>query len=166
MSGFEPFFDYEEINEEMSSDLKKSLEVFRKAQDDLVAAKTPDRGIVCARRLLEAQNKLSLIARAINETIYTVPVMVHEAGKVKTETESDGTSFRVQRCDRCGSELIAADDDDSGDFFDVGNQIAKSSVSKKINPKNRREMYYIGDRDLRKHEFECISLKNIFEEFK
>lgn len=169
---FKPFHDYDQLDAEQAADLKEALARYRKAQDDLLAAHTADRQIICAQRVLEANQDAVAVIDEINKDIYTVPALVHTAGEIELE-ESDelGMSVYVQRCERCGSVLHASSSDDRG-FFDEGDRIAKKA-SKKLNRRaNRRammipdlnQMYFVGDRDLQKYELECVSLKNIFEE--
>lgn len=151
---FEPFFDYEDISHEMASDLKDALGQLRQAQDDLLSAQDAESEVACAKSVIEAQNEIRLIHSAINREIYTVPAMVHVAGKPKLEFER-GRPVYVQRCERCGSDLCHSHQEED-DHFEVGQQVGKAQVQ------DAETMYFIGERELEDHELQCVSFKEIF----
>jgi hypothetical protein len=160
MGGFEPFFDYDSLSEEMAVELKSALSEYKKAQQDLLEAEEVIQQVNCAKRVIEAQNALMLTARTINEEIYKVPVIVHKAGRIRKERTDygEGEKAYVQRCKRCASELHIADDEDL-EAWQIGSTVAKTS---KGSP--RPAMYLIEDRELLAHEYECVSFKNIFKD--
>ena len=148
---FKPFFDYELVTKEMAGALRDSLKNLRKLEDDLIVAHTAERQIVCAKRLLEAKDEIGLISKEI-----------HQAGEVKLEQDDDGSFNYVQRCSRCGSELTISDEE-HGESFEEGDIIAKTSSMNGFNRRRpTRHMYFVGGRDLKKHELECVSLESIF----
>jgi hypothetical protein len=159
MGGFEPFFDYDSLSEEMAADLKLVLSEYKQAQEDLLGAGGVIQQVNCAKRVVEAQNALMTTARAINDVIYTVPVIVHKAGRIRKETIDleDGEKAYVQRCSKCASELHIASDRDL-DAWQIGSAVAKTSKGSPM-----PTMYLIEDRELLAHEYECVSFKNIFK---
>lgn len=170
---FKPFHDYDQLDAEQAEALKEALARYRKAQDDLLAAHTADRQITCAQRLLEANQDAIVVIEEINKDIYTVPALVHTAGEVELEQHEEfGMMLYMQRCERCGSVLHASSSEDRG-FFEEGDRIAKRAEKKLSRKPSRRammmipdlnQMYFVGDRDLEKHELECVPLKSIFGE--
>lgn len=157
---FEPFFDYEAISQEMAEDLSETLRQLREAQEDLLSAQDAEGQVACAKRVVEVQNEIMFIHREINRHIYTVPAMVHVAGEPKLEFER-GRPVYVQRCERCGSDLCHSYNHESSEDFDnehfaVGERIGKAEVE------GAETMYFIGERDLREHELQCVSFKEIF----
>lgn len=164
MTSFEPFFDYAQIDAEMAQDLKEVYTDLRAAQDRLIKSTAENEILEAAKTLLECQNEISIIARSINEEIFTVPAMVHVAGEVLMEDNpEDGYDdfLYVQRCERCGSNLHFCDFE-MEPYFDVGEKVAKVVVSRSPSGRSGESLYRIGDRDLEPYEFECVSLKNIF----
>lgn len=152
---FEPFFDYEAISEEMADDLKDALVQLRQAQEDLLSAQDAEGLVACARDVVEAQNEIMYVHREINRHIYTVPAMVHVAGKAKLEF-SHGRPLYVQRCDRCGSELCRSRDEDETNFTE-GELVGKAQMGD-----DSEAMYLVGERELKEHELQCVSFKEIF----
>jgi hypothetical protein len=156
MSAFEPFFNYDSLNEEMAADLRIALTEYKKAQDDLLEADEVGQQVNCAKLVVEKQNELMKTAKLINNEIYTIPVIVHEAGRVRKQ-KIKGEVVYVQRCRKCASELHISNDRDMAGW-ESGAQVAKTS---KGSPSPM--MYVIEDRETLDHEFECVSLKNIFK---
>lgn len=170
--GFEPFHDYEQLDEEQAAEIREALAEYRKASDDLLEAEAADQQVVYAKRLLKTHQNTSKVIAGVNREIYTIPAMVHTAGEVEYEEhEVLDMMIHIQRCERCGSVLHASPRE-SGGFFTPGDKIGKKSTKKL--PKRSSyprgmmptfdQMYYVGERDLEKHELECVSLKSIFEE--
>ena len=159
---FKPFFDYELVTKEMAGALRDSLKKLRKLEDDLIVAHTAERQIVCTKRLLKAKDEIGLISKDIHQEVHTIPAMIHQAGEVKLEQDDDGSFNYVQRCSRCGSELTISDEE-HGESFEEGDIIAKTSSMNGFNRRSpTRHMYFVGGRDLKKHELECVSLESIF----
>jgi hypothetical protein len=164
---FEPFFDYDQINDEMAADIREAYVELRAAQDTLISSTDSQEILAAAKSLLEWQNEISIIARSINEEIFTLPAMVHVAGDVSAEEDvdfdnDDVSMIYVQRCERCGSNLHFADSE-MDPYFEVGEQVGKIVMNQSMTKRIGETLYRIGDRDLEPHEFECVSLKNIFE---
>lgn len=151
---FEPFFDYEALSEEMAEDLRDALRQLRQAQEDLLSASDAEGLVSCARDVVEAQNEIMSVHREINHHIYTVPAMVHVAGKAKLEF-SEGRPLYVQRCDRCGSELCRSRSEEEQNFTE-GELVGKAQME------DGQAMYLVGNRDLEDHELRCVSFKEIF----
>lgn len=174
--GFEPFHDYDQISEEQAAELREALADYRKATDDLLVAHIGSRQVVCAKRVLESHLKVSKVVKSVNEEIYTEPAMVHVAGEIEYEHYDEfGVTLNVQRCERCGSVLMASPRDDTNAFFDEGDKIAKKNSKRYMGRSSKymrradlipdmSQMYFVGHRDLEKHELECVSLRSIFEE--
>lgn len=156
---FEPFFNYEAISDEMAEDMRDALSQLREAQEDLLSADDAEGRVSSAQRVVEAQNEIMFIHREVNRHIYTVPAMVHVAGKPKLEFEN-GRPVYVQRCDRCASDLSRSIQEGDDDHFGVGEKVAKAQMDR--DEKLYETMYLVGDRELHEHELQCVSFKEIF----
>ena len=151
---FEPFFNYEQISEEMAHELRDALKQLRDAQEDLLSAEDAEGVVTCARSVVEAQNEIMITHKAINRYIYTFPAMVHVAGEPKLEFD-DGRPVYVQRCERCASELCRSDREDD-EYFGKGESVGKADLGE------ANATYLLGERERYDHEFECVSFKEIF----
>lgn len=159
---FEPFFDYGRIDDEMAKDIRDVLIDLRDAQDDLVDAETEKERVEAARRVMDYGNEIRILTREINEDILAIPALVHVAGETVEEDEN-GDVIYVQRCERCGSELSISDIEDD-EFFDAGTKVGKViSDGNSVGMASSMIMYQIGNRKLDKHEYECLSFAQIFD---
>lgn len=159
---FDPFFDYEKIDEDMALDLRDVLIDLREAQEDLLASNSAKEQIALAKKVMEYSNEIRILTRDINEQILTVPALVHIAGETVEEMD-DGEIIYVQRCERCGSELSVSDMEDD-EFFTAGTKVGKViSDDNAIGMRSSIIMYRIGDRKLDKCEYECLSFDQIFD---
>lgn len=175
--GFDPYLDWDKINDEMTNDLHEGLVFFHEAQERFRHNKSPKN----ASDMLKAHYEMAEIASDVKEAIYTQPMMVHVAGEVKSEDNPDNPLEEavIQRCKRCGSVLQVYKEglsqmtqhgpepisEDEMLWWDDGDIVAKTSDSTSIH------MYQIEgkdkpDRALEKHEMECVSLTDLvgFEE--
>jgi hypothetical protein len=98
---FEPYFDWGQIDEEMTTDLHEAIVAYRKATDAFVEEGSAEK----ARALMQSQHEVGMVAEAIRRTVWTQPVMVHIAGQKKAEVDDEGHDTIIQRCKRCGSTL-------------------------------------------------------------
>lgn len=165
---FEPYFDWDGINDEMAEDLHRALSSQLETRANFL--REPTRAN--AGRFLKATRKLSQIGQAIESTIWTLPVIVHEAGEKKIETDEEDDEVVMQRCRRCGSILqvwhehialmtpsgpqrIAEEDIP---WWNPGAIIAKSDSDNGM-----MSMYEIEGRELDKHEKICPDLAALNE---
>lgn len=159
---FEPYFDWAEISQEMATDLYDVIADYETAKKNFLKHRSPD----AAGKFLEQQHKLSGVADAIYQTIYTKPVMVHVAG---ARVDDDDENV-VQRCKLCGSILQLWHDGlvqmtgdgprqvtpDDMEWWDEGDRVAKSHEPMSMN------MYLVAPgRDLEKHELPCPNLSEL-----
>lgn len=167
MTGFEPFIDWDEFDDEMLGDLSTAYDQFRAAQKRFDKKKTKENAIA----LLKTQLEISDIATAVHRTLFTVPVMVHVAGEKAFTQDDDGGTVITQRCTRCGSVLqdwkagyhsmtpagpmpIGQDDIpwwDAGDIVGKSGDENESMTVYQIDP----------ERNLEKHERECYAFDSL-----
>lgn len=170
LMNFDPFIDYESVNEEMAADLHQAMRAQREAAQDFVSDDEPD--LAKAAKFLEITNDVNSTVGAIMETLYTLPVMVHVAGERKEENNPDDESEQgvVQRCKRCGSVLhfwregIAIFtpegprmlQEDDVPWWEEGTLVAKGQSDSTL------AMYEIEEkRELEKHERECLDMNSL-----
>jgi ribosomal protein S27AE len=169
---FEPFFDYESVDERMASDLHSVITDYRKCCQRFES----NGSVVNAVAVMKAQDELQHVYEAIKHSIFTVPALVHVAGPKKVETHPEsGNEATVQRCSRCGSviqlwheHMIAMTgegprelDEDEVPWWKVGDVVAKCNHPAGMN------LYEIENRPLKRHERECVDMsmiENIFRE--
>lgn len=167
MSEFEPFFDYDKVNQEMADAFGQAIHRHKKIVEEIFRS-----GGKCSpKQLVEAlksNEECEEIVGAIKEDIFTIPVIVHVAEDPAEDEESEGI---VQRCARCktvlsfwreGIQALTAEgprqiDQEDVPWWDEGTLIAKTSSSQGIG------MYEITpqDRKLERHEVECVGLPNL-----
>ena len=174
MQNFDPFLDWEAIDEEIASDINKHVKRHRRLMEQFALMKRGDPGFVeAARELMQQQHKTTTLMGQVMHHIYTVPAMVHIAGERKWEDNLDDNTEQglIQRCARCGSPLgffsegMMVIDEDSGQprplveedvpWFTVGETIGK------IDRDEGMTMYAIEGRELFKHERECVALNDL-----
>ena len=159
-NNFEPFIDWDGLDEEMSNDLWSALREFELAKVTFLKERRPEN----AARLMIAQEKISEINDAIRNTLFTLPMMVHCAGEKIVGNDDDGREEIIQRCTRCGSTLQQWKDGwgtmvdgevkkleaDDLIWWEPGKQIAKATND------TTTSLYEIPlDRPLEKHELMC-----------
>lgn len=169
MENFDPFLDYDAVSDEMAEDLYEGLSAYESAKAHLLASPVGSKERVkWARKVLEAQKETADTAGAIYETIYTIPMIVHEAGERKIETDDDGNEFTVQRCKRCASVLQSWAG--TGEMTMFGQQIDVEDlpwwedgdvVAKSGDSDYRLDLYLIEDRPLEKYEYKCVALNEL-----
>lgn len=157
---FEPYFDWDAIDEKMTDDFHALFMEYKKAQEDFASKKS----VRTAANFMRLQREMSNIAHAIQHAVYTVPMMVHVAGPKVQNTEEDGTEQILQRCKRCGSVLQVWQDkfliptidglqplsEDDLPWWDEGDIVAKASDD------TGSTMYQVDEgRDLDDHERPC-----------
>lgn len=163
---FDPFLDHDAITDEMASDLASDMDRFENAKQEFRSTKSKD----SAGKMLDAQADLTATIQAIQETIFTQPVMVHEAGEKAEFVDEEGHDTMIQRCKRCGSTLqfwhegivamtpvgpqeISAEE---VPWWSPGDVVAKS-----VEP-GGMTMYEIDKtQKLDKHEMPCIDLSDL-----
>jgi hypothetical protein len=175
MQNFDPFLDWNAIDDEIAAELNKALKNYRRAMEAFAKMKRGDEDFARAAQVfLKTQLRLQRMASGVINHIYTVPVMVHVAGEKKVETNPDNEDQTgvLQRCARCGSILnlwregMMMLDPEEGPrevceedlpWFEPGTVIAKAENNGSIS------LYPIeGDRELEKHERECVALNELF----
>jgi len=175
MQNFDPFIDWEAIDDEIAADLNKAVKNYRRAQLGFAKMKRGDEDFAKAAQVfLKSQLHLTRLANSVINHIYTVPVMVHIAGERKTEVNPDDESSEgiLQRCARCGSILhlfrdgLMVLDPETGPremqeedlpWFDPGALVAKAETETGV------QMYVLDDKhELKKHERECVALNELF----
>ena len=166
---FEPHIDWDDISDEMATDLHRNVVALKRAQDRLLAYQGLPEGEglrLLAANLLRAQQDLSTTAVAIQTTLYVVPMVVHVAGGRGCMTDDDGNEQVVQRCKRCGSVLQVWIEGfhrvtpegpckfscDQFDWKKEGEIVAKAAHA------NAHRMYQIEDRELEEFERQCPDL--------
>jgi len=169
MSGFEPFFDYDKLTQEMTEVLHHAATRFNLARDTFI--RNPPNTRLCID-LLRAERAFDRTIDEVSRELWTLPVMVHVAGQRETEVCEDcGEGERIiQRCKRCGSTLHlwhehlmvltpegpAELEEDDIPWWEEDTLVAKGTDGP------RMTMYSIHpDRRLEKHEMECVSLVDI-----
>jgi hypothetical protein len=174
-SNFDPYFDYESLNDEMVDDLHKALRRYYVIQQDISSSESTSKAKV--KELLESFDEVTNVMTDVKRAVYTVPSMVHKAGPKKWETNPDDEDQEavVQRCSRCGSVLswwnegvmgMGEDgrprvlEEDDIPWWDEGATVAKSTND------NMMGLYEVAQgRDLDKDERECVSLAGLEEQF-
>lgn len=174
---FDPFLDWEAIDDEIAADFNKAIKQYRRATEAFAKMKRGDEDFAqAARTVLKCQMKVTRLSQGILSHIYTLPVMVHVAGERKNETNPDDPMQEgtLQRCSRCGSVLhfwhegiIALTDqgprpltEEDVPWFEKGEIVAKGETQGGVS------MYVIDPpRDLEKHERECVSLSDLVGDF-
>jgi len=161
---FEPYIDWEDISDEMTSDFREKFLEYKKAQEMFTAHSSNEN----AARFLRIQFELSRLSAAIAQTLYTVPMMVHVAGPKVSGKDDDGEEQIVQRCKRCGSILQSWQPSMHFPTSEGPLQIPEDSmmwweedagVAKSV---RQGTMYPIeGGRELEKHEKICPDLTSL-----
>lgn len=164
--GFDPFLDWDAVEDEMVNDLHSALLDYEKAKHVFMFNKTRERAV----KLLQAQLKIGQISSAIHSTIATMPVMVHVAGPRIEEIDEEGHDTMIQRCKRCGSMLQfwhegmgvmtpagpAGLQPEDVPWWGDGQTVAKGTTQ------NAMAMYEIDEgRPLAKHERPCPALDEL-----
>lgn len=168
---FEPFLDWDAMTYEMALDL---YEAMTKAQDAARAfskVEVEDEGNLVAqgRVVVETQKEVGEILEAICSTIWTHPVMVHVAGPKKNELHPDDPMVEgvLQRCKRCGSVLSFWHEGmraiTQEGFREIGEDDVPWWEDEAVVAKaNSVGMYEIEkERELEKHEMQCVSLTEL-----
>lgn len=176
MQNFDPFIDWEAIDDEIAAELNKAVKNHRRAVDAFARMKRGDEDFAkAAQVVLKTYVKMGRTAQGIINHLWTVPVMVHVAGERKWETNPDDEDVQglLQRCARCGSILHLfhegmmvldpetgprAMTEDDLPWYTPGDVIAKSDQGGNVS------MYLIENgRELEKHEHECVALNELFD---
>jgi len=164
---FEPYLDWDSIEDEMVDDLHELFMEFRKAKKNFISSKSKERAVA----VLKAQYELGRITTAIHHAIFTRPMMIHVAGPKQKIADEDGSDQIVQRCKRCGSILqlwsenfmavtpagpIPLEEEDVP-WWDDDDVVAKAG-----DPDQGMQMYEVGkDRELERHERLCPDLTSL-----
>lgn len=167
---FDPYLDWDKVDQEVTDDLYDALASYERDRETFLKNKTIDN----AKKVLRSHNAITEVSIAVHDYIYTIPVMVHEAGTKKRELDPDYPEegeVTVQRCKRCGSILhawregvgVMTNDgpkeisEDDIPWWDVGDIVAKAT-----GPEGAIGMYLIDpDHQLEKHEMKCVSLVDL-----
>lgn len=163
---FDPYIDWQAMNEKMVDDFHDLLVRFKSAQDDLLKTKSKEKVI----EVIKLQIEMSRISAAIQQTLFVMPVMVHVAGEKTKKLGEDGSEQVSQRCQRCGSVLqfwkegyaaatptgpIPLDEDDLPWW-------SKEDLVAKATNDSSATMYGIDkERPLKKYEMSCPDLKSL-----
>jgi hypothetical protein len=172
---FDPFIDYELLDQASANELHLAAKEHRDAVDDFVADEHAS--VHKAKTVLQKVDQVDKTATKILTDLWTVPVMVHLAGEKKTEDNPDKPEqeVEVQRCQRCASILnfwhedMAQELPDGFDGFDVDNDAEvdhhwwePGDVIGKVGDESHIGVYSIDPkRELEKHERECVSLSEL-----
>jgi hypothetical protein len=162
---FDPFIDWDSVTQEMADDMHVKILEYKEAIKKFEAENTISN---CAD-VLRLQFELTTTSNSIHAALFTVPVMVHNAGEKVSDSDSEGHSVITQRCTRCGSVLQGWREgmavltpngiedlvEDKISWWKPGDVVAKASDAESMT------MYVIEDRDLDKHERECVDISHL-----
>jgi hypothetical protein len=168
MKNFDPFPDWEKVDQEMADDLHQEVVGQQRALKVFESEPTPEN----AAALIEFYTKTQATVAAIITAIWTQPVMVHVAGERKWEKnpDDDDQEALLQRCTRCKSVLnfwfdsmmtVGEDgprpiDQEEIPWWENGEFVAKGDGE------SGYSMYLIEKgRELEKHEFECVGMPEL-----
>jgi hypothetical protein len=168
MKNFDPFPDWEKVDQEMADDLHAVVVQQREAVEAFEENKTPENAAELIRLYTETQATCEAIMRAI----WTQPVLVHVAGEREWEKNpgDEDQEALLQRCQRCKSVLsfwfenmmMMADDgprpmdQDEIPWWEKGEIVAKGEGE------NGFSMYLVEKgRELEKHEIECVGMPDL-----
>jgi hypothetical protein len=172
---FDPFIDYELLDQASANELHLAAKEHRDAVDDFVSDEHAS--IQKAKLVLQKVDAIDKTATKVLTDLWTVPVMVHVAGEKKTEQNPDNPEHEVdiQRCQRCASILnfwhedMAVELPDGFDGFGVDLDAQEDhhwwkpgDVVGKVGDESHIGVYSIDPkRELQKHERECVSLSEL-----
>ena len=171
---FNPFYDYEDLTDEMVEDLHDDLWNLEEAKREFIASPSKD----TAAEYMKSLSQIDGTCRAIGETIYKVPAMIHVAGPTKHEVNPDNPEEEatIQRCARCGSVLhwwhegmigptpdgVGIIGEDDFQWWEEGQTIGKIEGPGPIH----MSMYSVeDDHELQSHERECVDISGLEEQF-
>lgn len=168
---FDPYPDWSKLTRKQAEKFALGLARYRRASDALIA--DPANTDLCAE-VIQIHHELGHVEDDILSDIWTIPVMVHVAGPQEWEEHPDPEDDRtalLQRCVRCKSVLSSFSEgmvaltergpqrvsEDDMTWWEEGTQVAKSKQDA-----FGMQMYEIPkDRQLEKHEMECVGLPNM-----
>lgn len=174
MSGFDPYFDYDDPCEAHIAELHEALTRNTKARERFL--EEPNRETFV--EIFESWDAMDAIINLVKHEAHTIPVIVHVAGEKRNETNPDNPTQEgvVQRCSQCGSVLSGwteemlvfteegprALEEDEIPWWEPGQRVAKTS-QQETSMGSGVGMYSLDpqDRDLDKHEMPCVNLAEL-----
>lgn len=162
---FDPYPDFDKLTQKQAARLAQAVGAYRSAGAVLTAEKTPER----AAEFMRAHHDVGEIHDEILEEIWTVPMMIHVAAEREYE-DIEGESVLTQRCSRCKSILHFVKEgmvafteegpvaltEENVPWWEAGQRVAKSTRQ------DGMTMYEVEpERELEKHELECVGLPNM-----
>lgn len=151
---FEPFFDYDQLTDEMVDHFHDALTRNIEAQEAFHKEKNREN----LKAVLESHSLITGCAEAIRETIWTEPSTIHVVGPCVEEPHDDHDCLmQVQRCTRCGSVLLAWCEHmpypkESIDWWEEGTVVSKFQAH------GMMRIASVGDRRLERYEVMCVDI--------